>query len=591
MDRIGNQDIERLQDLSQSLLADASNLTNDAGKFSPTPSTEEQQTYAIHQVDEVINLLPLEKKEAYLEAVRKAPQVVSTETDTMQFIRYCKYDYWAAAERLCCYWHERREVFGRARAFLPLTLSSKGNGRLVGGSAMSREDALCLQAGWPAVLPRSTTGQQVIFIDRRQTPPSTTSENRNRALFYLFMKLAKDRKAQTEGVLVLLLLVVAKLQGFDRGFVDTVARQVSSVFPVKFRAYLLVFPPRTSVTAGGTYKDYLVQELIASFCQIMFRSVSSTTMETDILIERENGEVMGELLGRNLKIDGIPSAVGGNWAFVEAMEWCRANAREDTELIGHDQLAAYDSAQRSGGTAPSRSERRRATNALHSRRKRERRKAELQSLESELAKQNQLNAHLREEQNTLLWLIEKANVTVASTIGVDSHLVLEQNSRGMPLSNSRQNSNHREVPGAPCEEPQTRLGQTDLGGEHHSVAASCCHDKHQGNKSQESMADAAWNLMHGLQEGGQNSQLYEPLPFRQAAAEKPILDHRRLQEALDADDTGMATKPTSSQVNPTRGIGANPQGTGQYLSQVMRRIQQCTPEERKEILDMLQFSS
>ncbi|KAL7579258.1 hypothetical protein ACA910_011417 [Epithemia clementina (nom. ined.)] len=74
-------------------------------------------------VDTVIRCLPFDHSLAYLEAVEKDANLVNTETDPLQFIRYCDYDLLAGAKRLSLYWTERKKLFGPERAFLPLTLT------------------------------------------------------------------------------------------------------------------------------------------------------------------------------------------------------------------------------------------------------------------------------------------------------------------------------------------------------------------------------------------------------------------------------------------------------------------------------------
>jgi hypothetical protein len=75
---------------------------------------------------QAIRLIPMEQKQAYLEAMEKAPHLVVTETDPTQFVRVCEYNIRAAAQRLCVYWKERKEIFGDERAFLPLTITGNG---------------------------------------------------------------------------------------------------------------------------------------------------------------------------------------------------------------------------------------------------------------------------------------------------------------------------------------------------------------------------------------------------------------------------------------------------------------------------------
>ena len=76
-----------------------------------------------HHVDSVIRCLPEHETRAYTEAMALDAELVKTETDPIQFVRFCDYDLLARARRLCMYWTERKALFGAERAFLPLTLT------------------------------------------------------------------------------------------------------------------------------------------------------------------------------------------------------------------------------------------------------------------------------------------------------------------------------------------------------------------------------------------------------------------------------------------------------------------------------------
>ena len=77
-------------------------------------------------VHSVIQCMPLTETQAYLEAMDCVQDHVQTESDPIQFVRYCHYDLMEAAKRLCRYWTERKNTFGPDRAFLPLVASAQG---------------------------------------------------------------------------------------------------------------------------------------------------------------------------------------------------------------------------------------------------------------------------------------------------------------------------------------------------------------------------------------------------------------------------------------------------------------------------------
>lgn len=82
----------------------------------PTPQV-------IRQVHDLIQLLPEDSKLEYLQALKRVPALVETESDPVKFLHCCKHDVHAAAKRLVSYWKIRKDVFGEDRAFLPMTLA------------------------------------------------------------------------------------------------------------------------------------------------------------------------------------------------------------------------------------------------------------------------------------------------------------------------------------------------------------------------------------------------------------------------------------------------------------------------------------
>ena len=173
----------------------------------------------------------MEQKQTYLEALQNVPQLVAIETDPLHFLRCCAYNIWAAAQSLCAYWKAQKEIFGTERAFLPLTLTAIGT--------LTRDNIITLQAGYPAILPNTKSGQQVLFGDRRQCVSTSNATSKLRCCFYAVKKLAEDERAQTEGILGLVLLVMPRLQDFDRGYIKRMASLMETAFPLKLYAHCL----------------------------------------------------------------------------------------------------------------------------------------------------------------------------------------------------------------------------------------------------------------------------------------------------------------------------------------------------------------
>lgn len=63
--------------------------------------------------------IPLDEKQAYVEALERVPQLVERESPRIAFLRATHYDAWAGARRLVDYWTYRKKIFGEDRAFFP----------------------------------------------------------------------------------------------------------------------------------------------------------------------------------------------------------------------------------------------------------------------------------------------------------------------------------------------------------------------------------------------------------------------------------------------------------------------------------------
>mmetsp|Transcript_21848 Transcript_21848/g.60744 ORF Transcript_21848/g.60744 Transcript_21848/m.60744 type:complete len:545 (+) Transcript_21848:114-1748(+) len=417
----------------------------------PTAQTENLQSRTREQVLNAIRFsIPLEEKEAFLEAMEKAPDVVERESDIMNFLRHCDFDLWASAKRLCAYWASRKRSFG-PRAHLPMDLSGRG--------AMTDTDILNLQAGFPALLPRAKNGKRVIFVDRRQIMPKSLydkmrSQNKGksdseshanlvkRSPFYMTHWISQEEQAQTDGVIFLVLLALPRLQDYDRPAQKRAFTALANAFPIKYKIHLIVCPPTYATHSHS--KRYVLQELVTSFVgQLLESSISSDDIH--VHFEREKGQILDELLEVGLVREGIPNLLGGDWTFDHFSKWCQERVQHDLQasverccgppsgLTGMDgveetTIAASGDTQHkheaptkvSARAAAGESEnqpaensnltqqqRRKAKNIIHSRQKRARRRQEQEALHQEHNRLVIENAKLKNEEKQLQkWMEE-----------------------------------------------------------------------------------------------------------------------------------------------------------------------------------------
>jgi len=117
--------------------------------------TDEMIKNGVALLRESLDAIPDNEKEEYLEAKRRTPELVERESPAISYLRYMKYDAWAAAQCMISYWKVRKKHFGPDRAFLPMTLDG----------AMA-EDMETFQKGILTLQSEDKNGRKVYFVDR-----------------------------------------------------------------------------------------------------------------------------------------------------------------------------------------------------------------------------------------------------------------------------------------------------------------------------------------------------------------------------------------------------------------------------------------
>jgi len=410
-------------------------------------------------------VLPEDEKSVYMEAMEEAPELVQVETDAMQFVRICDRDIWAAAKRLCNYWKERKVTF-KERAFLPMTITGDG--------ALTKEDTLCLQAGYPCVIPQSTCGKIMVYGDRRQALATATFESKSRCCFYFAKKMAEHEQVQTEGFHALLLLVVPRAQDIDHRFMKYIWGLCGDAYPIKINIHYLCYFPKMI-----TGLHYFAQEVISK-AVVYAMERGGRFLTTEVHIEQEPGDVLDSLYEMGLTQTGLPKDIGGTWTYKECLKWCRHRITEEREWernyharqeqrrrvkqannspalpINQPTIAtssaASDTVASSAARASSRQPRpqsqsssnnrtieRRGMGAILSRRKRERDAQELRMLRQEKEDLLKVNKRLKSEQIRLNSLLGEAGMIITS-LPRGRSTVVPSESRIMPANQQQEHN-------------------------------------------------------------------------------------------------------------------------------------------------------
>ena len=346
-----------------------------------------QMTKAVSDLMAAIDMLPLEKKSSFQKANKLCPGLVQVETAPAVFLQHDNFNYWKAADRLASHWMYREKFFGD-RAFLPMTQT--GNG------ALTKDDIVTLHTGSHARLSSTPAGQPVIFTDRRRILSSSHREHRLRCFWYMVYMMSREENASTLGVLFLVLLVTPRPSSMDYIYMQQ-GVEILNVMPTKFHMHLLSCVSKT----GKWNVAQKVIRSVASYCLEAFGGLN-------VFTETSQGDLKDKLVALGCVPEGLPSSVGGVWKYEEFTRWCRNRQVEEQyyeELhLPKDKNDNYTSNM----SAERKRQRTKSLNVLHSRQKRERRKAEQQKMQEDCNKLHAQNWALQKEHSRLQDLLLQA---------------------------------------------------------------------------------------------------------------------------------------------------------------------------------------
>lgn len=488
----------------------------------PEAGSEPEDKRAVEELMHAVSLIPAAKKASFLRAMREAPALVESESNPLWFLKLDNYNYWKAAERLVQHWSEREALF-RDRVHLPLTQT--GNG------ALTPDDVMSLHTGTYAILPKSPSGQSVFFIDRGRALANATPESRLRAAFYVLAFLAKEANVQNEGIIALSLLVSPRVQGLDHGYAHRIYRMMNT-FPIKINLHLLNCLPKTG-------KHVLVQQVMTAgfaFASMYFGGFQ-------VFTEKSGPDMLSRLTELGLAGEGVPVSVGGTWTYENFTRWCRERTTEEQTLDHLHRNRTENPPAASAQDEESKRERMRTLNVIHSRQKRERRKAEQRELKDECEKLQSENRLLKEDNKKLEALLTSAQQ------------VEEAIKNGRIKDSSMHDDDNLKKPAALKKPADTNTTTMN------SILNVANQDQSQGNlqvalqglmnQPPEVQALALFILQNALQPQQQQQQqqfmVPPPQPQQQATLQQPSVDHGTLTQVLLSSIGQVRTTQTPAQ--------------------------------------------
>jgi hypothetical protein len=287
--------------------------------FIETPQTQEE---GLRRLKEALDMLPDESKAAYLAALESAPHLISLESNPLRFLRFAKYNAWAAAQQIATYWRRRLAVFGD-RAFLPLTLDLSYDN----SSALNDEDVVSIQSGYFSFLPNDAYGRTVIYYDpsRRVTQ---AADSRKRTGFYYWSLICENNASISHGFVAVVLLGMngGKLGGgpsLDATIKECVDIVVES-FPTSPGAFHLVNCP------SGFGQRLFYEGLLPLTVRLMSRMLNERTL----VHVGEKEELLRKLSEHGLRPEHLPDSIGGAWSYECHAQWVQDRFRFEATRYG-----------------------------------------------------------------------------------------------------------------------------------------------------------------------------------------------------------------------------------------------------------------
>ena len=351
-------------------------------------------------LQEALEHIPEESKSAYLEAMRLAPNVVEQESPLMHYLNRDDYNLHSAALRLVNYWRLRKDVFGE-RAFLPMVQSGRG--------ALTRDDVVVLRSGAIAVLPKDNAGRTVVLEDRSRMVANSdvAKQSMLRSIFYVLTVLSENDDSRNEGIVWLNVAVTPRVvEIWEDAAVKSV--EIMECFPVRIKAaHLLVCPPK----AG---KKQIIDNIVAFMLRLYVerfagRAIMTTGEDAIDLKSKMEKYGIGEA--------GLPLALGGSLAYESWTKFLRQQLYKEQARVGSisftpEKATAVGAVGEVASAEPfsevEKKERKRKLNVIHSRQKRERKRALTGHLEDECRDILEQNRALEADNARLENLLRKA---------------------------------------------------------------------------------------------------------------------------------------------------------------------------------------
>jgi hypothetical protein len=340
-------------------------------------------------MDKALAQMPHTDRGMYTDTLRRVSEEVRrAEINPDGFLRVENLNCSKAAERLIRYLKLRTKTFGKKKYFLALDQTGDG--------ALERKELAALGTGFINLLPNDRDGCPVIFIDSLRCRQRDTQETVRKCFFYMFSLLAENTQSQQAGATLLYYVHNVDQQ------VLRFLQQLADALPIRFKAVHLLS----------------LRKLPSNLkLQIKFAG------EVNVHVAGTKALLGAALEARGFEKAKLPTRLNGEWGYDTFVHWQELRTRFEWKipagLSGRSQLAGeFDFSTIRPFSALSeeeKPERQRRMNVVHSRRKRDRERVEIDVLQEDCMDHKERKKKLRRENEELEGLYEKAMDLIRNT--------------------------------------------------------------------------------------------------------------------------------------------------------------------------------
>eukprot|EP00977_Amphora_coffeiformis_P026276 scaffold25307_cov168-Amphora_coffeaeformis.AAC.9 len=356
-------------------------FVDDRSAMSDETPAEDDHEFDINAIEGYMARLDPSETAAFVEAQKAAPGLIFKESDPRRFLALEQNRRMRAVRRLARYWTEKKQIFGK-RAFLPLDQTGEG--------ALSKDDIVVLNSGFLSVLRNDEQNVPVGILDGSRAVPQQI-ETALRIMFYVGSILCEyDVNKSMTCRFVLVTSVLSLDCGLDKLF-----SMLETALPTTLKDIFII--PTPSERGKASFFNSVAPQII--------KQLGPRVGPKVVVIKGDRPETRGtEMVRYGFAQKALPMVAGGEWNFAQFFQWQESRVRIEWGLpLSTVQKASvpkgisYNVPNLSELPEPEQNERKRRLNLLHSRRKREKERAQIEALQEQVADLEETKSKLSEE--------------------------------------------------------------------------------------------------------------------------------------------------------------------------------------------------